>query len=270
MRNVTIVGLVLIFALSMLITGTILAQDDGTDTTTAWLGVRFVETDDGVVIRRVVNSSPAEAGGLLEGDLIVSVDDQAVESSDALTEIVQAHEPGDVISVVVLRDDTQHTLDIELGSTPVRQHDEAIVDANPLVMAERVLHVELDAVDGGYQVLESRGLSDGTLAVGDVITAVNGTPITGVDWPTLLSELADQDDAVLTLTVDRGGEEITVDIERFGGLREHGTMDEHGGRDRRDSGSSDHSGAPGGRGSQDKSAPDASSTESDPADSTTL
>jgi S1-C subfamily serine protease len=258
MRNVMVIGSVIVLVLSFMITGTILAQDDGTntDTATAWLGISFAETDAGVAVKRVMTGSPAAEGGLLVGDVIVSVDDQTIESADVLTEIVQAHEPGDVISITVLRNDSERTLEIELGSSPVRRHDGIPAEMDPLVMAEMVLHVELSAVDDGYQVLAGRTRSEDTLAVGDVITAANGTPITEVDWQTLLTELVGQDNPVLTLTVQRDGEEITVDIEQFGGFRGHGPMDEHGGPNRDNAGRPDRFGAPDDSGSQNGNAPD--------------
>lgn len=239
MRNVTVIGSVIILALSLMITGTILAQDDGgkDGPTTTRLGISFAETDGVVVVKRVSTGSPAEEGGLLVDDVIVSVDDQTIESEETLTEIMKAHDPGDTISVTVLRDDSERTLEIELGSSPVRQRrDEITADMAPVVMAEMVLRVELNAVDEGYQVLDGRIHSEDTLAVDDIITAVNETPITEVDWQTLLTELADQDEPVLTLIVLRDGKEITVDVEQSGGLRGHGPMDDHGKPNRGDSG----------------------------------
>jgi S1-C subfamily serine protease len=217
MRKVIVLGL--LFALS-LSAGTILAQDNSTDAdTTAWLGVRLVETDDGVVVRWVESDSPAEDGGLLEGDVIVTVDSEAVESADALTELVQSHEPGDVITVTVSRDDTESDLEVELGTAPSRRHDRqdspfSSEDIDPLVAAERMLRVELTAVDNGYKVLAD-GMKHGQseLAAGDVITAVNGTPIDEIDWA--------EQDGTLRLTVQRDGEEITIESASFLGGRGH-------------------------------------------------
>jgi PDZ domain-containing secreted protein len=236
--------------------GTILAQGGGKDGTTAWLGISIDDTGDGVVVKRVSTGSPAEEGGLLVDDVIVSVDDQTIESSDALAELIQAHEPGDVISITIKRDDSEQTLEVELGSSSGRQsRDDITGDMDPLVMAERVLRVELDAVDEGYQVLAGRGHSEETLSVGDIITAVNTTPVSEIDWQTLLTELADQDDPVLTLTVLRDSEEITVVMEQFGGIRERGPMGEHGRSDHDNSGHSDQFGGPEGQSSQNGNAP---------------
>ncbi len=59
MRKVTGIGLVLILALSAVITGTIFAQDGGTtQNQKTWLGVRLAETEDGVVVRAGVARFP--------------------------------------------------------------------------------------------------------------------------------------------------------------------------------------------------------------------
>ncbi len=235
MRKVTMISLVAILALSAVLTGTILAQDDGTATeSTAWLGISFVETSEGIVVRRVVTGSPAAAGGLLIGDVLVSIDGAAVESAEGLLEIVASHAPGDTVAIVVLRSGAERTLEVELGTTPAelrRNYLGPYISANvdPLVLAEMVLHVELDAVDGGYQVLAGRMRMASDLEVGDVITAVNGTPVSEVDWVALVTELAQSDDATLTLTVLRDGEELAIDSALFGGFFQRGMMDCAGG-----------------------------------------
>jgi len=186
------------------------------------------------VVRRVVAGSPAAAGGVLIGDVLVSIDGTAVESAEGLAEIIGAHAPGDTVALVVLRNGTERTLAIELGTSPAelrRTYIGPFVSANvdPLVMAEMVLRVELDTVDGGYQVLAGRMRMASDLEVGDVITAVNGTPVSEVDWVSLLTGLAEADDATLTLTVLRAGEELTIDSALFAGFFQRGMMDCPGG-----------------------------------------
>jgi S1-C subfamily serine protease len=222
MRKFIVLGLVVVMALSA---GTILAQgDDDTETTdTAWLGVRLVDSADGVTVRQVVTDSPAEAGGLLVGDVIVSVDGEAVESADALIAAIQAHAPGDALSITVSRDGTEQELEIELGAASLRLRENReggifnLGEIDPLVAAEKVLHVELAAVEGGYEVLAGGRLSQSEWVAGDVITAVNGTPVEEVDWAALVTELSATEDATLTITAEREGEEITVESPLFQG-----------------------------------------------------
>jgi S1-C subfamily serine protease len=228
-----VVGSVVMIVLSLMITGTILAQGNGghggRGADGAWLGVTFEETDGSVVVSEVVDGSPAADAGLLAGDVIVSVDGEAVDSGQTLSDLVRAHQPGDVISIVVTRDGSEMTLEVTLSMMAGRGLDDITADTDPLTAAEWMLHVSLEAVDGGYQVVDDgRMRPDSTLVADDIITAVNGTAIAEVDWPTLFSESVGQNSAALTLTVLRGGEEVEVTLEQFGGA--HGRdMGGHGG-----------------------------------------
>lgn len=210
MSKVAVVGMVVVMVLSLAVSGTILAQDDGETTGTAWLGISTTETDDGVAVRRVVTGSPAAAGGLLVGDVLVSMDGAAIDSADTLTALVQAHQPGDVVSVVVMRNDSERTLEIELGSDDKTGHDVA-TDVDSVTMTEIVLHVSLTPVDGGFQVGVVGTRSSMDLQDGDILTAINGQAIDTLDWSALRTELAESDDPVLTLSVLRDGEELTIE-----------------------------------------------------------
>jgi S1-C subfamily serine protease len=68
---------------------------------TAFLGI---ETGDqqgvgGAAVLGVVSGSPAEAAGLTRGDVIVSVDGQAVDSPTTLTGLLDQYHPGDHLTI---------------------------------------------------------------------------------------------------------------------------------------------------------------------------
>jgi hypothetical protein len=90
--------------------------------------------------------------------------------------------------------------------------------ADPLHMAERALGTTMEAVDGGYQVVSVEG-DTFALEAGDVITAINGEAVDALDWRTLRDPAAEAEATTITLTVQRGGEEVTVtgDLPMFGG-----------------------------------------------------
>jgi membrane-associated protease RseP (regulator of RpoE activity) len=224
MRNRLWMSMVVVLALSLLVTGAALAQGGrgNRGQAGAWLGINFTEAETGVTVSSVLEGSPAADAGLLEGDVIVSVDEQTVDSGAALIEMVRSHQPGDVIAITISRAGSEQTLDVELGSSPMPGDFNA--DMTPLEMASRVLHVQLSEVDEGYQVEEGRMPPQGELAAGDVITAVNGAAVAEVDWQSLQTELAGQDNPTLTLTVQRDGEEISVELTQFGDMHQHGPM----------------------------------------------
>ena len=68
----------------------------------------------------VVPGSPAERAGIQAGDVVTTVDGDAVASATALHDAVSAHQPGD--RVLVAWTDaagTKHSAHIRLGSGPV-------------------------------------------------------------------------------------------------------------------------------------------------------
>ncbi len=87
----------------------------------AFLGVSTTETMDGsggAQVVELVPGGPADRAGLEIGDLIVSFDGKPVGSSDSLTGLVQARQPGDTVQVVVERNGSSRTLSVTLGTKP--------------------------------------------------------------------------------------------------------------------------------------------------------
>ncbi len=74
--------------------------------------------DRGLVVIRVAPDSPAEEAGLSTGDIIVDVDGKEVSDFDILREAVRAREPGDDLTLTVLRDDEERAISITLGEHP--------------------------------------------------------------------------------------------------------------------------------------------------------
>jgi S1-C subfamily serine protease len=70
---------------------------------------------EGAVIRSVGAGSPAEAGGLAAGDVIVELDGSSVGSSSALVVALREHEPGDEVIVTYWRDGEEHQAAVICG-----------------------------------------------------------------------------------------------------------------------------------------------------------
>ena len=75
----------------------------------------------GALVLGVVCDSAAQAGGLVPGDVITSVDGQAVTTPGSLTTITSKYQPGEVVSITwQSTDGAEHTLQFRLGNGPAR------------------------------------------------------------------------------------------------------------------------------------------------------
>jgi S1-C subfamily serine protease len=115
-----------------------------------WLGLQFVAvtpamsalgigSDHGVLIQHVIAGGPAAAAGLvggnrsvglstgaeltLGGDVITRIDGRAVRSADDIRRALEAHKPGDAISMIAERDGTQRTVTVTLANRPAGRLD---------------------------------------------------------------------------------------------------------------------------------------------------
>jgi S1-C subfamily serine protease len=111
----------------------------------AWLGVEVVPIDSnaaksvpgaatrGVAVAGVVKGGPAAAAGLepatrevavngvgvlVGGDVIVGMDGKAVTTPQQLSALVAAKNPGDTVTLEVVRDGVTRTVDVTLGTVP--------------------------------------------------------------------------------------------------------------------------------------------------------
>ena len=96
-------------------------QADGVLREEGYLGVSLEDRRDGgqgAVIGAVDAGTPAEAAGILEGDIVVAIDDNTIDGATGLVAAVRDHEPGDELEIVVLRDGRRLTLTVVLTSRP--------------------------------------------------------------------------------------------------------------------------------------------------------
>ncbi len=74
---------------------------------------------DEPVIASVAKSSPAAKGKLQVGDRILSIDGKDMKNPASVAKAIKAKKPGDVITLVVQRDEEQLTLKVKLGYQPM-------------------------------------------------------------------------------------------------------------------------------------------------------
>ncbi len=95
-----------------------------------WLGVQTTEvsmeqaknlglsTVKGVLVNAVLRGQPAERGGLLKQDIILSVNDLQVDSPRDVRRLIGGLEAGRVVKLTILRDGKTLQLSVPLGSKP--------------------------------------------------------------------------------------------------------------------------------------------------------
>lgn len=73
--------------------------------------------DDGEVVEFITPGSGADAGDLRLYDVIVAIDDQPVGAL-SLSRAIASHKPGETVRVTLIRNGSQQTIPVELGSAP--------------------------------------------------------------------------------------------------------------------------------------------------------
>jgi S1-C subfamily serine protease len=74
-----------------------------------------IQSEEGAFVVEVAPDSGADAAGIEQGDVILSVDGEAITSNEQLGEIVRRHAPGDSIEIVVERGGEEQTVTAEIG-----------------------------------------------------------------------------------------------------------------------------------------------------------
>ncbi len=91
-----------------------------------WLGVKIgditpalaealnLKSQNGAFVQSVVDKSPADKAGIKEKDVIVKIDDQKIENSFQLKNIIGSKNPGDKVSLTIIRNGKTIKLDVKL------------------------------------------------------------------------------------------------------------------------------------------------------------
>ena len=94
----------------------------------AWLGVLskpvsetlriHLDLEEGVVLDYVAPDSPAAKAGLHQHDIILEVEGESIGSQDELREAIQAHKPGDKVTLAVLVQGGKGEREVEMAERP--------------------------------------------------------------------------------------------------------------------------------------------------------
>ena len=100
------------------------AQAEGDVREEAFLGVGLGDRRDGgqgVIVTDVQDGTPAADVGVQVGDLIVAVDGAATDGSPGLIAAIRDKEPGDPVTVSIVRGDEELELEVTLTSRPTEE-----------------------------------------------------------------------------------------------------------------------------------------------------
>jgi S1-C subfamily serine protease len=84
----------------------------------------------GVVVLNVISGSPAAKAGLVQGDVIVSVDGTAVNTAAALTNKIQNSKAGQKVQITYYVGNSKRTTTVTLGSQTEAQQQQSQVQSN--------------------------------------------------------------------------------------------------------------------------------------------
>ncbi|MBB5390116.1 MULTISPECIES: DegQ family serine endoprotease [unclassified Herbaspirillum] len=175
-----------------------------------------LKSAQGALISSVEKGSPADKAGLQAGDVILSFSGHAIDHSVDLPTLVADTAPGTSKSLEVMRDGKVRTINVTVGEMKSAKNDTPASKAENqgrLGLAVRPLDPDERKQLGGQNGLLVEDVN-GPAAIagiqsGDVILALNGTPVSSVEQ---LRKLASQVGKSVALLVERGDEKIFVPL----------------------------------------------------------
>lgn len=90
------------------------------DQPSGYVGISLSPDQDAPTITSVELDSPADAAGMLEGDIIISINSKKIESSEQLGKQISNFAPGQKVTFRVKRDDEEITIPIILDPRPAK------------------------------------------------------------------------------------------------------------------------------------------------------
>jgi len=189
-----------------------------------WLGIQMREPDKaasadlgaeakrGVIVTSLFLGSPAQKGGFLPGDIVLTADGEAIKSQDQLARIVGDIPAGTSADFTVMRDGKRIELRVVLDARDLDKVNDSNLypglDVLPLG-SESVNADKLPKGAAGVIVVNVQAKSPAAtigLKVGDIVTKVNGKALSSLRE--FYREINDASAKKLVFTLLRDGNEI--------------------------------------------------------------
>jgi serine protease Do len=175
-----------------------------------------LERPEGALVANVEKGSAAERAGLKAGDVIRGANGRPIVASGDLPAIVGLSSPGDRLTLDVWRQGRKLQLTAELSRTSDKVAAAATpqaADGGRLGLALRPLEPQERQQSGlrsGVVVEDVAGPAEAAgVEAGDIVLAVNGTPVTTVEQVKTAVEKSQKSVALL---IQRGGDKIFVPV----------------------------------------------------------
>jgi len=128
-RSIVFIILLAFFA-SMIIAAPVAAQKHKEGSEKGWLGVYIqditrdikeamdLKSERGILIRDVVEDSPADVAGIEQEDVIIEFNGKKVRDTSRFTRMVRSTSPGEEVTLTIIRDGKEKIIAITLGNRP--------------------------------------------------------------------------------------------------------------------------------------------------------
>ncbi|MDD8021143.1 MAG: Do family serine endopeptidase [Acidobacteriota bacterium] len=190
----------------------------GTDITEAMKKQFKLTVDKGVIVSQVEAGSPADKAGLKKYDVIVAINNQPIENWKDLRFKVADFQPGNVVSIKIIRDDKEMivkaTIDeLEQEGTP-RKEEEADKDVGLTLTPlnpDLARRYGLSTTEGLLitNVREYGAAARAGLRAGDIILEVNRNKVTSVkEFQNVLKKAESGEEIILLVRREEDGEKI--------------------------------------------------------------
>ena len=176
-----------------------------------------LERPAGALVANVEPGGPAAKAGLKSGDVILKFNDQPIVASSDLPALLGLATPGDKASLEIWRQGKRETLSAKLGdasdkAVKVASDDESAAGGK-LGLALRPLQPEEMRGSGlreGLVIEDVAGAAERAgVQAGDVLLAINGTPVSSVEQ---VQKVVAGSDKSVALLVQRGPNKIFVPV----------------------------------------------------------
>lgn len=86
-----------------------------------------LSVDEGAFVAEVFDGSPADEAGLEAGDVVVAIDGSEITQNQTLGDIILSREPGDDITLSVVRGDEEIEIGLTVGEVPESELDDCVL-----------------------------------------------------------------------------------------------------------------------------------------------